>query len=244
MDVRKAIILAGGTGSRLSPLTKITNKHLLPVYDRPMIDYPLKTLSFLGAKDILVISGREHAGDFLEYLGSGEDRGVNFHYRVQEKAGGIAEALGLAEDFADERGVWVILGDNIFDNYFNIPNDFLYSKACVFLKIVDENRRFGVPVIENNKVAEIEEKPENPKSQFAVTGLYYFPPDVFDIIRTLKPSERGELEITDVNNAYAHMDRLQHARVVGFWSDAGTFESLAKSVEWAKIEKQKHGKEI
>ncbi len=243
--IRKGVILAGGTGSRLWPLTEITNKHLLPVYDRPMIDYPLATLKSLGVEDILIVSGRDHAGDFLEYLGSGFERELNFHYRVQEKAGGIAEALGLAREFADGNGVWVILGDNIFDNYFHLPEEFDLNKACLFLKLVENNRRFGVPVFDHDRIVEIEEKPEHPKSQFAVTGLYYYPPDVFEMIKNLKPSARGELEITDVNNEYAHRDLIQHAKLVEFWSDAGTFDSLAKSVEWAKTEKEKQdGKKI
>ena len=198
----KGIILAGGTGSRLYPLTKVTNKHLLPVYDKPMIYYPLQTLMDAGIKDIMIVSGRGHAGHFLELLGSGADIGVHFTFEIQEQAGGIAQALGLAEDFADKEDVAVILGDNIFqDNVYKAVESFK-SGARIFLKEVPDAKRFGVAEIKGNKIISIEEKPKLPKSNLAVTGLYIYDPGVFEIIRTLKPSGRGELEITDVNNEF------------------------------------------
>jgi len=225
----KGVILAGGTGSRLYPLTKVTNKHLLPVYDKPMIFYPIQTLVNAGIKEIMVVSGRGHAGHFLELLGSGADLGVKFTYEIQEEAGGIAQALSLAESFADEEDVAVILGDNIFQD--NIKQDVsnFTGGAKIFLKTVPDAHRFGVAELKGNKVIGIEEKPREPKSNFAVTGLYIYSNSVFKIIKTLKPSARGELEITDVNNYFVNNGTMEYRILDGFWSDAGTFESLLRA---------------
>ena len=234
----KGVILAGGTGSRLYPLTKVTNKHLLPVYDKPMIYYPMETLINAGIKDIMIVSGRGHAGHFLELLGSGVDYGVHFTYEIQEKAGGIAQALSLAEDFVDGDSVTVILGDNIFQD--NIEKDVtnFNSGAKIFLKEVTDAHRFGVAELKGEKVIGIEEKPKVPKSNFAVTGLYIYDSDVFDAIKTLKPSGRGELEITDVNNYYISKGAMEYGVLEGFWSDAGTFESLLRAGMLVKQSKQ------
>lgn len=225
----KGVILAGGTGSRLYPLTKVTNKHLLPVYDKPMIYYPMETLINAGIKDIMIVSGRGHAGHFLELLGSGVDHGVHFTYEIQEKAGGIAQALSLAEDFVDGDSVTVILGDNIFQD--NIKEDVanFNGGARIFLKEVPDAHRFGVAELKGKKVIGIEEKPKEPKSNFAVTGLYIYDSEVFGAIKTLKPSGRGELEITDVNNYYINKGEMEYGILEGFWSDAGTFESLLRA---------------
>lgn len=223
----KGIILAGGTGSRLLPLTKVTNKHLLPVYDKPMIYYPLETLIEMGIKDILIISGSGHAGHFLNLLGSGKEFGVKLSYAIQEEAGGIAQALGLAEDFADTDNVSVILGDNIYEDKFDLSD--YKSGAKIFLKEVNDPQRFGVAEIVEDKVVSIEEKPKTPKSNFAVTGLYVYDNSVFSIIKNLKPSQRGELEITDVNNAFIKEGKMKADFVKGYWSDAGTFESLIRA---------------
>ena len=225
----KGVILAGGTGSRLYPLTKVTNKHLLPVYDKPMIFYPIQTLIDAGIKEIMIVSGRGHAGHFLELLGSGVDYGVHFTYEIQEKAGGIAQALSLAEDFVDGDSVTVILGDNIFQD--NIKEDVanFNGGAKIFLKEVTDAHRFGVAELKGEKVIGIEEKPKVPKTNFAVTGLYIYDSDVFDAIKTLEPSGRGELEITDVNNYYISKGAMEYVVLEGFWSDAGTFESLLRA---------------
>lgn len=235
----KGIILAGGTGSRLYPLTKVTNKHLLPVYDKPMIFYPMETLINAGIKDIMVVSGRGHAGHFLELLGSGADFGVHFTYEIQEKAGGIAQALSLAEDFADGDNVTVILGDNIFQD--NIKEDVakFNGGAKIFLKEVSDAHRFGVAELKGEKVIGIEEKPKVPKSNLAVTGLYIYGFEVFDVIKTLKPSGRGELEITDVNNYYVNKEVMKYRILEGFWSDAGTFESLLRASLMVKTQQEK-----
>ncbi len=225
----KGIILAGGTGSRLHPLTKVTNKHLLPVYDKPMVYYPLHTLINAGIKDIMIVSGRGHAGHFLELLGSGNDFGITLTYEIQEKAGGIAQALGLAESWADADEVAVILGDNIFQDDVKDDVTSFRKGAKIFLKEVPDAKRFGVAELEGNRVVSIEEKPKHPKSDYAVTGLYLYDPEVFSTIRTLKPSGRGELEITDVNNAYLRKGVMQYALLKGFWSDAGTFDSLMRA---------------
>ncbi|MCE8423660.1 MAG: NTP transferase domain-containing protein [Candidatus Methanoperedens sp.] len=225
----KGIILAGGTGSRLYPLTKITNKHLLPIYDKPMIYYPLQTLIDAGLNEIMIVSGRGHAGDFLELLGSGAEFGVHLTYEIQEEAGGIAQALGLAEDFADDDSVAVILGDNIFQDSVREAVQSFESGAHVFLKEVPDANRFGVAEIEGDHIVSIEEKPEKPKSNYAVTGLYLYDSDVFEIISTLKPSGRGELEITDVNNEYIGQGAMSYSVLEGFWSDAGMFESLLRA---------------
>jgi glucose-1-phosphate thymidylyltransferase len=226
----KGVILAGGTGSRLYPLTKVTNKHLLPVYDKPMIYYPLQTLINAGIKDIMIVSGRGHAGHFLELLGSGADFGVRLTYEIQDEAGGIAQALGLAEDFVDNDNVTVILGDNIFqDNIKNAVQEFK-NGAHIFIKSVSDAQRFGVAEVDNNgHVLGIEEKPANPKSNYAVAGLYLYDTSVFKIINTLKPSGRGELEITDVNNEYIRQGLMKYSIMSGHWSDAGTFDSLLRA---------------
>ncbi len=225
----KGIILAGGTGSRLYPLTKVTNKHLLPVYDKPMIYYPLATLIDAGLKDILIVSGRGHAGHFLELLGSGSEWGVRITYEIQDEAGGIAQALGLAEGFADEEEVAVILGDNIFQDSIREDVSGFKGGSKIFLKEVPDAQRFGVAELDGDRVTGIEEKPEVPKSNFAVTGLYMYDAKVFEVIRTLKPSGRGELEITDVNNYYIDQGRMGYSVLDGYWSDAGTFESLLRA---------------
>ena len=229
----KGIILAGGKGTRLLPLTKITNKHLLPIYKKAMIDYPLKTLLKAGIKDILVISGREHAGDFIEYLGSGSDYGVNFTYRVQIEAGGIAHALNLAKDFVNGDSMTVILGDNIFEDNFKSKLSNFKGGAKIFLKEVPDPERFGVATLKGKKVVKIVEKPKVPETNFVTTGIYQYDSTVFDIIKKLKPSARGELELTDVNNAYIKKGKMRAEFVDGFWSDAGTFDSMANSVNWA-----------
>lgn len=225
----KGIILAGGTGSRLYPLTKVTNKHLLPIYNKPMIYYPIQTLINAGIKEIMIVSGRGHAGHFLELLGSGVDFGVRFTYEIQEEAGGIAQALGLAEDFADGDSVTVILGDNIFQNDIKEDVENFNGGAKIFLKEVTDAHRFGVAELKGEKVIGIEEKPKMPKTNFAVTGLYIYNSDVFDAVKTLNPSGRGELEITDVNNYYIKKGDMEYGVLGGFWSDAGTFESLIRA---------------
>jgi glucose-1-phosphate thymidylyltransferase len=235
----KGIILAGGTGSRLHPLTKVTNKHLLPIYDRPMIYYPLRTLINAGIKDILIVSGKGHVGHFLELLGSGSDFGVRLSYEIQPEAGGIAQALGLAERFVAGDNVAVILGDNIFEDTIARQVASFEAGARLFLKKVPDARRFGVAEIDpqSGRVLGIEEKPEKPRSDYAVTGLYIYDGGVFDIVRTLKPSGRGELEITDVNNEYVRKGGLSYAVLEGYWSDAGTFESLYRASELVRIKK-------
>ena len=225
----KGIILAGGTGSRLFPLTKVTNKHLLPVYDKPMIYYPLHTLINAGITDIMIVSGRGHAGHFLELLGSGMEFGVSLTYEIQETAGGIAQALGLAASWADDDDVAVILGDNIFQDTVKTDVASFKRGAKIFLKEVIDAQRFGVAELKEDRVISIEEKPQSPKSNYAVTGLYLYDSKVFSIISALKPSGRGELEITDVNNAYLQKEMMQYAILKGFWSDAGTFNSLLRA---------------
>jgi glucose-1-phosphate thymidylyltransferase len=223
----KGVILAGGTGSRLGMLTRVTNKHLLPVYDKPMIMYPIETLKNMGICNIIIVSGPGHAGHFVNLLGSGKEFGVKLSYEIQDEAGGIAQALSLAEDFADNDSVAVILGDNIFEDKFDISR---YSGgAMIFLKEVTDPERFGVAELKGDEVIGIEEKPKKPKSNLAVTGLYIYDKDVFRVIKTLKPSARGELEITDVNNEYISRGKMQAEKVEGFWSDAGTFDSLMRS---------------
>ena len=237
----KGIILAGGTGSRLYPLTKVTNKHLLPVYDRPMIYYPLQTLLTAGIKDIMIVSGRGHAGHFLELLGSGADFNARFTYEIQDEAGGIAQALALAEDFADDDNVAVILGDNIFQDNVKDTIQSFTSGARIFLKPVPDAARFGVAEVDEGRgqVLCIEEKPEAPKSDLAVAGLYLYDNGVFNVIKTLKPSGRGELEITDVNNEYIRQKAMGYSVLDGYWSDAGTFGSLLR----AGVMVEKYGKQ-
>ena len=226
----KGIILAGGLGSRLFPLTKVTNKHLLPIYDKPMIYYPLETLVQAGLRDILIVTGGNNAGDFLRLIGNGRAFGLNeVNYTYQEGEGGIAQALGLAEYFARKDKIVVVLGDNIVEgNIKPFVDKFKKQKsgAKILLKKVSDPQRFGVPTIQNEKNTLIEEKPQAPKSAYAVTGIYMFDHQVFDIIKTLKPSHRGELEITDVNNAYIERGAMTYDIMKGWWTDAGTFESL------------------
>lgn len=231
----KGIILAGGTGSRLRPLTLITNKHLLPVYEKPMILYPLDTLKKAGISEIMIVCGKEHAGHFMNFLGSGKEYGVKLSYALQHGAGGIAEALSLAEDFVGGDKLAVILGDNIFeDDFSNEVQSFQREEgAKVFVKKVDDPQRFGIAEIVDGKIVGIEEKPGQPKSNDATVGFYLYDADVFDKIRTLQPSARGEYEITDVHNMYIGEKKLSHGEVVGFWSDAGTFESLFHAAHWA-----------
>jgi len=231
MDLR-GVILAGGTGSRLRPLTKVTNKHLLPVGQKPMIYYPIEKLTSIGIDQILIVTGVEYMGNVVGLLGSGREFGCRFTYRVQDEAGGIAQALGLAENFAQHLAV--ILSDNIFHaNLKNYADKFISQEtgARILLKQVPNPRRFGVAQISNGKIVGIDEKPEKPKSNYIVTGIYFYDASVFDIIRTLKPSARGELEITDVHNAYIAKDQLAYDILDGWWSDAGTFESLNRANE-------------
>lgn len=233
MVVMKGIVLAGGLGTRLHPLTKITNKHLLPVYNRPMIYYPIQTLVNAGIREILIVTGGKNAGDFLELLGNGKEFGLkHLDYTYQEGEGGIAAALGLAEYFVEDDSVCVILGDNIYEKSMRKSVEEFIDRghgAKIHLKRVENPQRFGVPIIEGERIIKIEEKPKTPKSEFAVTGLYMYDHTVFDIIKTLKPSGRGELEITDVNNAYIARDDMTYAVVDGWWSDAGTFDSLLRT---------------
>ncbi len=229
----KGVILAGGLGSRLYPLTKITNKHLLPVYNRPMIYYPLEALIKAGIEDIMIVTGGNYAGDFLRLLGNGREFGLkHLNYTYQEGEGGIAHALSLAEYFADGEPICVILGDNILEKSIRkAVKNFEKQKrgAKILLKEVPDPERFGVAEIENGKLVRIVEKPKNPKSNLAVIGVYMYDSKVFDIIRTLKPSERGELEITDVNNAYIREGTMTYEMLDGWWTDAGTFESLLRA---------------
>lgn len=226
----KGVILAGGLGSRLQPLTHVTNKHLLPVYDKPMIYYPIEALVNAGINEILIVTGGEHAGDFLKLLKNGKALGVrHLEYAYQEGEGGIADALKLAEDFADGDKICVILGDNIIEgNLRKAAGDFFTQStgAKVLLKEVHDPERFGVVAMENNKIVEIIEKPSDPPSNLAVIGIYFYDNDVFEVCKTLKPSDRGELEITDVNNYYMKRGDLTYDIVDGWWTDAGTFESL------------------
>lgn len=225
----KGVILAGGTGSRLFPLTKVTNKHLLPVYDKPMICYPLNTLINAGIDDILIVSGRGHVGHFLELLGSGSELGVTLSYEIQDGAGGIAQALGLARRWADGDSITVILGDNIFEDPVKNAVQSFKSGARIFLKEVKDAERFGVAEVDGDLIIGIEEKPKQPRSNLAVTGLYIYDAEVFRVIQDLKPSGRGELEITDVNNAYIRKGAMTFSKLKGFWSDAGTFDSLLRA---------------
>ncbi len=225
----KGIILAGGTGSRLFPLTKVTNKHLLPVGRKPMILHPVEKLTAAGVKEIMVVTGVEHMGAVVTLLGSGKDFNCRFTYKVQDEAGGIAQALGLCEDFGQRNKICVLLGDNIFtDDLSRFVSRFEKGNhgAMVLLKEVSDPQRFGVANIENGKLMRIEEKPKQPKSSLAVTGIYFYDEKVFEIIKTLRPSGRGELEITDVNNAYLEKGALEFDEINGDWTDAGTFESL------------------
>jgi len=228
----KGIILAGGFGTRLAPLTKITNKHLLPVYDKPMILYPLDTLKKSGIEEILIVCGREHAGHFMQFLGSGKDYGVRLSFALQDKNnGGIADALSYGEDFADGESVAVILGDNIFEYDFAKEVKDFNDGAMAFFKKVSDPERFGVPTFskDNKIVVGVEEKPKKPKSSYAQTGFYLFDANVFSVIKTLTPSARGELEMTDAVNRYIKEGKLSFSFVKGMWLDAGTFDSLLKA---------------
>ena len=226
----KGIILAGGLGTRLYPLTKITNKHLLPVYDKPMIYYPLTTLVDAGITEIMIVTGGDHAGNFLRLLGNGYEFGLKgINYAYQEKEGGIAEALGLAEHFADGDKIVVILGDNIIEKSIKDQVQEFAGQSSggrVLLKEVDNPERFGVVEFDEDKIVGIEEKPKKPKSNSIVTGIYMYDAQVFDFIKTLDPSDRGELEITDVNNMYLKKGELEYSNLDGWWTDAGTFDSL------------------
>jgi len=234
----KGIVLAGGTGSRLSPLTAVTNKHLLPVGNYPMVFHPIARLKQAGITDILIVTGRDHMGDVMELLGSGHDFGLDFTYKVQDQAGGIAEALGLARGFCSGDSCCVILGDNIFQDDLT-PSVEAFQRqgrgARVLLKEVQDPGRFGVAELsQDGHILSIEEKPANPKSNLAVTGIYMYDPQVFDIVPTLTPSHRGELEITDINNAYIHAGTMTYDVLQGWWTDAGTFPSLRTANDLAQ----------
>lgn len=222
----KGIILAGGTGSRLYPLTKVTNKHLLPIGEKPMIFYPIEKMTQAGIEEILIVTGTEHMGDVVGLLGSGSDFGCRFTYKVQDKAGGIAQALGLAENFCSGDSMLVILGDNIFNaSLMPVVENYSGEGARILLKTVDDPKRYGVPELRGDHIIGIQEKPDNPKSNYCVTGIYLYDNHVFDCIKKLKPSKRGELEITDVNNYYIGKNALTWAELDGWWTDAGTHES-------------------
>jgi glucose-1-phosphate thymidylyltransferase len=229
----KGVVLAGGLGSRLRPLTAVTNKHLLPVYDRPMIYYPIQTLVNAGITDIMIVTGGNSAGDFLKLLGNGKAFGLkHLNYTYQEGEGGIAEALSLVEHFAAKQAICVVLGDNIIEGNVTAAVRAYREQgkgAKIILKKVPDSERFGVPELSGHKVLQIEEKPSQPKSEYAVIGIYMYDGEVFDIIRTLKPSGRGELEITDVNNAYIQREEMTWEELSGWWTDAGTFESLLRA---------------
>ena len=235
----RGVILAGGKGTRMGELTKVTNKHLLPVGPYPMVYHPLKKLIGAGLTEILLVSGTEHMGDFVELLGSGKNHGCRLTYRVQDEAGGIAQALGLAELFCTDSRVCVLLGDNIFLDSLaplvekaNARPDW----AWLGLKQVHDPNRYGVAELDGEKVLNIEEKPAHPKSDYAVVGIYVYPPDVFEVIKTLKPSRRGELEITDVNTHYLKQGRMGYSVLDGYWTDAGTLDSLDVANELVRRE--------
>lgn len=229
----KGVVLAGGLGKRLDPLTKITNKHLLPIFHQPMVYYPIQTLVKAGIRDILIVTGGNHAGEFLRLLGNGHQFGLkHLNYTYQEGEGGIAEALGLAEHFADNDKVIVILGDNIIEKSIKrVVENFQKQQggAKILIKEVSDPERFGVVKLKHGKIVSIKEKPKRPKSNYIVTGIYMYDNRVFDIVRTLKPSGRGELEITDVNNIYLKKGELTFDVLNGWWSDSGTFESLLRA---------------
>jgi glucose-1-phosphate thymidylyltransferase len=239
----KGVVLAGGTGSRLFPLTKITNKHLLPIYDKPMICYPIQTLVDAGIEDIMIVTGGKNSGDFLRLLGNGKQFGLkHLNYTYQEGEGGIAEALGLAEHFADGSQICVILGDNIIEGSIRLAVDAFRRQslgAKILLKEVPDAERFGVAEIRDDRIVGIEEKPRRPKSNYAVTGIYMYDASVFEKIQTLVPSQRGELEITDVNNAYIAEGTLSWTHLDGWWTDAGTFESLLRAANLVAASRQR-----
>lgn len=241
----KGVVLAGGLGKRLWPLTKITNKHLLPVYDKPMVYYPLECLANAGIRDVLLVTGGNDAGDFLRLLGNGKELGLKeLHYTYQEGEGGIADALRLAEDFADGDKIVVILGDNLIEktiragvaNFFSQPRG-----ARVYLKEVPDPERFGVPAFDGDRIVRIIEKPADPPSHYAVIGIYMYDEQVFEFIRGLQPSARGELEITDVNNFYLEQGTLEYEILDGWWTDAGTFESLLRATNLVAEGGANHG---
>lgn len=239
----KGIVLAGGTGSRLFPLTKITNKHLLPIHDKPMIYYPIQTLVDAGITDLMVVTGGRNSGDFLRLLANGKEFGLkHINYTYQEGEGGIADALALAEHFAEGDRVCVVLGDNIIEGSITeAVRDFQRQEkgAKILLKEVPDAERFGVAEIDGDRIRGIEEKPANPKSKYAVTGIYMYDETVFDKTRTLKPSARGELEITDVNNAYIREGTMTFNYLEGWWTDAGTFDSLLRAANLVHETSQK-----
>ncbi len=226
----KGVILAGGLGTRLMPCTKITNKHLLPVYDRPMVHYPLRCLVNAGIDEVLLVTGGSFAGHFLQLLGNGKEFGLkDLHYTYQEGEGGIADALRLAEDFADGGKLAVVLGDNIVERSIKGAVDAYLAQgqgARILLKQVPDPQRFGVPVFEDGRIVRIEEKPRQPRSDYAVTGIYFYDHQVFEMIHQLEPSDRGELEISDVNNMYIERGQLEWSELDGWWTDAGTWPSL------------------
>ena len=226
----KGVVLAGGLGTRLHPLTKVTNKHLLPVHNQPMIYYPIRTLINAGIDDIMIVTGGNSAGDFLKLLGNGRDFGLkHLSYAYQEGEGGIADALALVEHFADDNPICVVLGDNIIEGNVQSAADAYLQQgngAKILLKKVHDPQRFGVPELDGDKVLRIEEKPKDPRSDYAVIGIYFYDATVFDVIKTLIPSGRGELEITDVNNHYIDRGEMTWNELEGWWTDAGTFESL------------------
>ncbi len=242
----KGVILAGGSGSRLLPLTRVTNKHLLPVYDKPMIYYPLQTLVAAGIEDILIVTGGNSAGDFLRLLGNGRDFGLRqLYFAYQEGEGGIADALRLAEAFADDDCICVMLGDNIIEGDIREARHRFEDQktgARILLKEVPDPERFGVPVFDNGRIVRIEEKPQNPASSYAVTGIYFYDQTVFSRIRKLVPSLRNEFEITDVNNSYLSDGQLAHDILHGWWTDAGTFESLWRATALIREKSQASGK--
>jgi glucose-1-phosphate thymidylyltransferase len=241
----KGVVLAGGTGSRLAPLTRVTNKHLLPVYDRPMVYYPIQLLVDAGIRDVMVVTGGNSAGDFLKLLGNGEAFGLEqMQYGYQKGAGGIAEALGLTRYFVGDDDVVVILGDNILENPISGAVQSFREQgggARVLLKAVHDPERFGVAEVEDGRIARIVEKPQDPRSDLAVIGVYMYDNSVFDIVGALEPSARGELEITDVNNAYLERGQLHHDVIDGWWTDAGTFESLHRATCLVRDQRQGAG---
>src|SRR5919112_3324163 len=245
----KGVVLAGGTGSRLSPLTKITNKHLLPVYDKPMIYYPIEILDEAGIHEILIVTGGRNSGDFLRLLGNGKEFGAHLNYTYQEGEGGIAEALGLAEHFAHGDRIAVVLGDNLMERSIKGAVDAFKAQengARILLKQVPDAERFGVAELDGERIVGIEEKPVAPKSHYAVTGIYMYDASVFEKIKTLQPSGRGELEITDVNNGYIGEGTMEFSFLDGWWTDAGTFESLLRAANLVadKVQKQEQANQL
>jgi len=237
----KGLILAGGKGTRLRPATLTMNKHMVPILNKPMILYPLDTLKYAGITDIMIVTGGEHIGSIAEFLGDGSAYGANLTYRVQKDAGGIAQALGLAKDFVGSDSVTVILGDNIYENKQlppTLPPGVGIDRALFFLAEVKDPERFGVPTIQDGVITHITEKPAQPQSNYAVTGLYVYPPNVFEIIPTLIPSARGELELSDVNNWYVKNNKCAHHILTGFWSDAGTRDSLKEVIDWVYMKER------